>query len=212
MRGFWTIWLLLFSYATNGQSLVGEYDTRNKSHNNRRHYEKLVLNADSSFSYLTRMEFINISKKGRWSVNNDTLVLNETDVPCQGKILVEETYNKKIPRNKVRFHVTSFQGDDINYHLVLSNKDSTRTIWSMTGTTELRIKRVKDFYFIVNSLVYSPVYEVKSTRSNEFKVKLPDNRFFCNEKWLIRDGAIIPIGWDNQYTKYCLKKTVGETQ
>lgn len=206
MREVYAIFCLLFAYATYGQSLVGQYDTRNESHSNKRHYEELVLKADSSFSYSTRMEFIKISKEGSWSVNNDTLILNETSVPCKGKILVEEGHNKKIPRGKVRFCVTSFQGDDINYHLVVSSKDSTQTIWSMTGITELWVKSVKNFHFIVNSLVYSPVYEVKHQRSNEFKVKLPANRFFCDEKWLIKDGAIIPIGWDNQYTKYCLRK------
>ena len=67
-------------------------------------------------------------------------------------------------------------------------------------------KRLKKFYFIVNSLLYSPEYVVKSSKSNEFKVRLATSRFFFNEKWLIRNGKIVPIGWDNKYTAYYLNK------
>lgn len=205
MRRIIFIFLFITS-ATKGQSLIGKYDTRNESHNNRQHYEELILRTDSTFSYSTRMGFIKISKEGMWSVVGDTVVLNENKPCCREKIKVEEKCNKKIPKGKVRFTVTSFEGDYLNYHLVVTNKDSAQTIWSQNGITELTIKRLKKFYFIVNSLLYSPEYNVKSTKSNEFKVQLAPSRFFYNEKWLIKNGTIVPIGWDNRYAKYYLKK------
>jgi hypothetical protein len=206
MRIIFIVTFLFVASVSNGQSLAGKYDTRNESHTNSKHYEELILRADSTFSYSTRMEFIKISKEGRWFIVGDTVVLNEDNPCCREKIKVEEKCNKKIPKGKVRFTVSSFEGDYINYHLVVTNKDSTQTIWSRNGITELKIKRLKKFYFITNSLVYSPEYNVKFAKSNEFKVQLAPNRFFYNEKWLIRDGTIVPIGWDNRYAKYYLKK------
>lgn len=206
MRGVFIIVLLLSCVVVRGQSFLGKYDTRNESHTNSKHYEELILKSDSTFSYSTRMEFIKISKEGRWLVVGDTLVLNENNPCCKEKIKVEEKCNRRIPKGNVRFTVTSFEGDYLNYHLVVTNKDSTQTVWSQTGVTELKIKKLRKFYFIVNSLVYSPEHSVKSAKSNEFKVQLAPNRFFYNEKWLIKGGTIVPIGWDNQYAKYYLKK------
>lgn len=198
--------LLLLAVITVKGQLTGKYDTQNESHTNRLHFEELVLNADSTFSYFTRMEFIRISKEGKWFVSKDTLFLSESKPCCKEKIVVEEKRNKQIPKGKVRFSVTSLQGEDINYHLVVTNKDSAQTIWSRNGITEIKIKGLKKFHFIVNSLVYSPEYKVKSSKSNEFKVRLAPVRFFNKEKWLIRNGTIVPIGWDNQYADYYLKK------
>ena len=206
MKAFYLILLLFFGSVAEGQSLAGKYDTRNESHTSTKHYEELILNNDSTFSYSTRMEFIKISKTGTWFVVGDTVVLNENDPCCKEKIIVEEKCNKHLTKGKVRFTVTSLQGDDINYHLVVTNKDSTQTIWSMTGITELKIKKLKSFYFIVNSLIISPEYVVKSPRSNEFKVRLAPSRFFYNEKWLVRNGMIVPIGWDNKYASYYLAR------
>jgi hypothetical protein len=206
MRAFYLSFLLFVGLAAEGQSLAGKYDTRNESHTNTKHYEELILNTDSTFSYSTRMELIKINKKGTWFVVGDTVVLNENDPCCKDKMIVEEKCNKHLPKGKVRFTVTSLQGEDINYHLVVTNKDSTQTIWSMTGITELKIKKLKSFYFIVNSLIISPEYVVKSSRSNEFKIRLAPSRFFYNEKWLVRNGMIVPIGWDNKYASYYLAR------
>lgn len=198
--------ITLIAASANAQSLIGKYDTRNESHTNNRHYEELILNSDSTFSYSTRMEFIKINKEGKWSASGDTIILNEHAPCCREKMIVEERCNKKLSRHRVRFTVTSLEDEDINYHLVVIGRDSTQTIWSTTGVTEIKIRKLKQFHFIVNSLVVSPEHYVKSSRSNEFIVKLAPNRFFYNEKWLIRDGTIIPVGWDNQYAGYYLKK------
>lgn len=198
--------LILLCLSSYGQSLVGRYDTDNESHTNKKHYEELILNADSSFSYVTRMEFIKVAKEGKWSVDCDTLILNEAHPTCDKKIIVEEKRNKKLPKGKARFYVTSVQGDEINYHLVIINGDSTQTKWSLTGTNEFHMKDINSFYLIVNSLLYTPIYRVKSRRSNEFWVQVCENRFFYNEKWLISNGNIVPLGWDNRYASYYLSR------
>lgn len=206
MRRIFIAIFIFVGLVAEGQSLAGKYDTRNESHTNNKHYEELILRTDSTFSYSTRMEFIKISKEGKWFAVGDTVVLNENNPCCKEKMIVEEKCNRRLPKGSVRFSVTSLQGDDINYHLVITNTDSTQTIWSRTGITELKIRKLKKFHFIVNSLIVSPEYYVKSSKSNEFKVQLAPTRFFYNEKWLIRNGMIVPIGWDNQYTSYYLKK------
>lgn len=207
MRSPLVIIFIFFTFIAKGQSLIGRYDTENKSHNNNnKHYEQIILNADSTFRYLTKMEFIKINKEGKWTVAGDTIILNEINPCCKQKIIVQEQYNKRLPKGKVRFYVTTLEGEDVNYHLAITNKDSTQILWSKSGLTELKIKRLIKFYFIVNSLVYSPIYDVKSVNSNEFKVKLATSRFFYNEKWLIKNETIVPMGWNNQYSDYYLKR------
>jgi hypothetical protein len=206
MKRIVTIVFFFTCFVAEGQSLTGKYDTYNDSHTNIKHYEELILNSDSTFSYFTRMEFIKIEKKGVWFMVGDTVVLNENNPCCKEKIIVEEKCSRSVPKGKVKFSVSSIHGDIINYQLVVTDKESTQTIWSMTAITEVKIKRLKKFYFIINSLVYSPEYVVKSSKSNEFKVQLAPSRFFFNEKWLVKNGMIVPIGWDNQYAKYYLSK------
>jgi hypothetical protein len=198
---------LLHSVLTEGQNVIGKYTSDNPSHTNSRHYEELTLKSDSTFTYYTTMEFIRIRKEGRWSTAGDTLVLNERNPCCTEKIIVKEVHNRRIAKGRVTFVVTSLLGGEIDYHLVLMDGDSLRTIWSRTGVTEVDVRDVKKFYFIVNSLVYSPEYYIRSSRSNQFDVQLAPNRIFYNEKWLLKGkNEISPLGWDNIYSKYYLER------
>ena len=198
--------LLLFRVCTMQAQVLGNYDSNNSSHNNQHHYESLTLKPDSSFSYNTRMEFINITKEGTWYVKADTLILTEYIVCCKEKMIVEEKYNKKIRKHLKRFTVNSFQGDSFQYHLMAIGKKDTVTMWSQAGSTEIRLRNLTNFYFIVNSLIRAPDYGIKSLKSNDFKITLSTTRIFYKEKWLLRNGKIIPLGWDNNYAGYYLKK------
>lgn len=197
--------LVLVTVSANAQ-MAGHYNTRNESHTNSKHFEELVINSDSTFSYFTRMEFIRITKTGRWSVNGDTLILNEDNPCCREKINVTEKYNKKYKKGVVRFSVTSFDESNIFYHLSLVGKDTLITLYSKTGITETRFHRLKRFSFIVNSLIETPEYSLKCRRSNSFIIKLAPTRFFYNEKWIINANNIIPLGWNGEYAAYYLKK------
>jgi len=189
-----------------GQSVVGKYNTENESHTNRRHYEELILSSDHAFRYFTNMEFIRISKEGTWQTNGDTLILNDGKPCCSEKMSVKEEHDNKITKHTVRFSVTTFEGDLVNYHLVFTDKEGTRTMWSRNGNTEVKASKIKKFNFIVNSLVFSPEYSPKRKDANYFMVQLAPERLFLNEKWIIRNEKIIPLGWDNKYASYHLQK------
>lgn len=207
MRFAIVIIFLFLSELVKAQGIIGKFTTNNFSHTNNKHYEELELKSDSTFIYSTRIEFVKISKKGTWFAKDDSIVLTEENPCCKEKIKVIEKRNRRISKGKIKFFVTSMQDEEIDYHLIATLDDSTKTFWSQSGIIEIKAKRLKKFYFVVNSLIYSSEYFVKSFKSNEFRVRLAPVRFFYREKWLIKnDSVIVPMGWDNKYASYFLEK------
>ncbi|CAN5326111.1 hypothetical protein BH09BAC3_BH09BAC3_28480 [soil metagenome] len=185
---------------------MGRYNSNNESHDNRHHYEEISLDSNNSFQYFSRIEFGRYNTSGIWRIIGDTLLLTE-EHPCfKEKIKVKEEHDAAVPKGTIRFSVTSLNGNLIDYNLVLTAKNKVKTESSRNGTIEIKVSHLYKFYFIVNSTLFSPEYVVQSDRSNHFVVQIADQRFIFNEKWIVRNGNIIPIGWDNKYVNYHLRK------
>jgi len=207
--------LLIFNYSlfcyffAVGQfknDLPGKYDTRNETHNNRHHYEELVLNTDSTFNYFARpTEFVQLKINGRWSVKDDTLILNEDHPTYRQNIIVKENVNKKVQKGCASIILTYYDGLQLNFQVGATHGDTTVLLKNQYGSSLVKLFPIDDFY-INGPLFRYPSYKVLNKKSNEFKVQVAPQKLFINEKWLIVNGSLRPRGFDNEYANYYLKK------
>lgn len=74
--------------------------------------------------------------------------------------------------------------------------------WNKTIVT----KPIQAFYIKDSKGLNSPVYFIKTQKSNIFKVIFETSRVFENEVWIFDQNGIIPVGLDGHFQKYALQK------
>lgn len=185
---------------------LGTYTSSNESHNNRNHYEEITLNVDHSFRYKARLgEFINIEKFGEWKLNHDTLILNEHKPEYAQVMSVTEQIDNLHPKGSIYFQVKDYDGDDLQFTVSASCKDTTLILRNNINHALLPLKKIEEFS-ISSTLLNYPKFVVKDSIANTFIIKVAPRRLLINEKWLIEGVNIRPKTTDDQYTGYYLSR------
>lgn len=198
-------------FAQNNEKeidVLGKYTTMNPSHTNQRHYEEIDLKSDSTFKYYAKIgEFVKQRIEGKWTVDDNNLILNGTDKNNE-KLKVYEYYDSSIADGWIKFNVQHFNNTLLNYRVSAVNDDYTIILSNQFQSSLIQLAEVDEF-FIEGSLFRYPTYHVKDKSSNFFDVKVSSKRLFVDEKWLIEgEGRIRPIGLDNEYTGYFLSRAI----
>ena len=162
--------------------------------------EWIILNPDSTFEYFFRIPFVTQNIKGKYSINRDTLILNSDGE----KMIITEEYLPELPKKIKRFDVAYFSGNELNYQIIVKQRDKEKLFIDKYGTADIKVKNMKEF--CIYSLIKYPFYRLKKEKSNYFKVRINPERVFNDEKWLMTGTKIEPLGLDNKLLEYYLEK------
>jgi len=186
-------------FMDNKEHIFGNYTYSSASY---LYMESINFEKESMFTYTLRTEFIKERIEGYYIIKSDTVILNS--LPQKEKIIVKEGYKN---RKKIFFEVTDKQYYPINYNLyVILVNDSIIEYRDQFQNSKLTNLPIKAFYIITTRGLKSPMYVIRGTNTNYFKIMLEENRVFEAEKWLIKNDEIIPLGLDGNYVNYSLKK------
>lgn len=206
MKSILIIGYLMLSWFFAAGQLPGKYNSRNETNHDDAYFEELVLNTDNTFNYLSRSKAqAELTLKGKWSVNADTLILNEDNPDRLKSITVEERSSKSIKKGSVMITVTHFDNSQPNFEVTASHGDTTMVLKNQYISALVKLFPIQRFYIDGPACRY-PVHEVKSDKSNVFRVMISPRKLFINEKWLVVKGNIRPKDPRGGYAFYLLKK------
>jgi len=165
--------------------------------------EKIKLLSNNKFIYSKSEEFYNFTVNGNFNIYNDTLTLDS--YPQKDKIIVLESFegNKK----KSVFKVQNKRNESIVFHLtIFFQNDSSAIFHSEFDKTIVSSRKIKSFFIETTMGIKSPCYLIKGKNVNYFEIMIETSRVFENEKWLIKDKKIQPLGINGKIQNYYLEK------
>lgn len=187
------------------QTISGKYNTKNWSHNNRYHFEELILKEDNSFEYRYKMKFIQINLTGQWNVEGNQLILTSSNAK-DGKLYTVESFETNVPEGYMRFDIRDFSKENINYSIKANNGDTTVMLRNRFGITDIPLHDVQSFQIIGSTYSY-PETEIDAENFNKVEVFVNQKRILDEERWVILDEKRIrPIGLDNKPALYFLSR------
>ena len=199
------VYLLLVS------SLIISFTSYNFSdgiyvYQNDKYYESLLLNEDGSFEHIVKAHFLHIKTLGNWQKRKDSIILDS--YPQKDKVIVSEDYRKRFKKGKYIFNVRDKSRDKMIYHLtVITSKSDTLSYSDQWAKSIISVSegQIKSFYIKDTKGLKSPTYKIMGNNTNSFDILFETKRIFSNEKWLINDSSIHPIGLNGEPTNYVLK-------
>jgi hypothetical protein len=195
MKSLYVLFLLIFC-KQDSEIELGTYSYRSNQY-----YETITLKDNSTFIYKLGFTFFNLESKGKYFIQNDSIILSSS--PQKDRIIVYEDYK----RNKKTsiFDLYDKNRHRIRYHLYITTRDNKvielRDQW---GKVKVNVDNVKSFYIIDTKGLSSPIYTVIG-QTNYFEVYFETERVFENESWLLKDGKIIPRSFSGDLQSYYLE-------
>lgn len=195
MKSLYLIIILLFC-KQDSKIKLGTY-----SYQINQYYEAITLEEHNTFIYKLRINFFNLETKGKYYIQNDSIILNSS--PQKDRIIVYEDYKKN--KKTSIFDVYDKNRHRITYHIYVTTRDNKvielRDQW---GKIKVNVDNVKSFYIKDTKGLSSPIYNITG-QTNYFEVYFETKRVFENESWLIKDNKIIPKSFNGDFQKYNLK-------
>lgn len=195
MKSLYVIIILLFCNQ-DSKIKLGTY-----SYQINQYYEAITLEEHNTFIYKLRINFFNLETKGKYYIQNDSIILNSS--PQKDRMIVYEDY-KKYKKTSI-FDVYDKNRHRITYHIYVTTRDNKvielRDQW---GKTKVNVDNVKSFYIKDTKGLSSPIYNIIG-QTNYFEVYFETKRVFENESWLIKDNKIIPKSFNGYFQNYNLK-------
>jgi hypothetical protein len=184
-------------------SIIGTYKSPDHGPTNYT-FESLTLKPDYTFDYLWKDEFIALRANGFWKIVGSNLVLNsaikKVKISVQQKIV-------NLHSGKLKFAIKYDNGDSPNYQLFLIGNEKTMRIRNLTTDTIVAVSQPLRSFFVVDSRgIKYPDCRVKNKKINSFDIKLNRDRVFDNEKWVLVDNKLRPMGLDGKLASYYLSK------
>lgn len=197
------VYLLLLS------SLIISFTSYNFSddiyvYQNDKYYESLLLNEDGSFEHIIKAHFLHIKTLGNWQKRKDSIILDS--YPQKDKIIVNEDYKKRFKKGKYVFNIRDKNYNIMIYHLtVITINSDTLSYSDQWDKSIISDCQITSFYIKDTKGLKSPTYKIMGKNTNSFDILFETKRVFSNEKWLINDSSIHPIGLNGELTNYVLK-------
>jgi len=195
-----------FAYTQENLSLEGQY--RKITGKYPLLSESLNLKADSTFEYHYQGEFqyASFQLKGKWRIDDGYLILN-SDNRWKPNFEVKKTYNPSLTHDSLFLHITDFSNKKREYMLVVNKDDANEKEYYNTIDTDTLVIPKKDLYSLtIFSIVKFKTLFINECSSNIWDIKINPVRVMRNEKWLIVNNVIIPIGVNGEYVSYSLVK------
>lgn len=153
-----------------------------------------------------------VSEKGRWISNDDTIVLNSYVQPCDRIIEVIESRIDSASNLSFEFYNVSIKGKDGAF--VRLNSDTSKTYLLTTGDfispSESKLTKLFISPFF-DSQGFPVLYDVKNPQSNHFFVRtrnLEQSIFITNERFLMIKRTLYRLDSNGDINKKIFYKKV----
>ncbi|MBN2891914.1 MAG: hypothetical protein JXL97_08610 [Bacteroidales bacterium] len=194
------VFCVFFIENAAGQVIYKEYYDAKK-------YEHLVLYDDSTFFYSKINKYSGEYRAiGNWFISNNILILDSFDKKEQIIVFEQNKDSSKHSIIKPQAYKYGFNLLFLGICLKKNEMDSV-IIENLEKNNSIIADNISSFYIYDFLTGYKyPEIQLNSNKKTTYIVEIKLNRFFDNEKWLIKGKKIRPRKEDGELSNYKLKE------